>query len=57
MKGILKNYLYIYVYIYFRAAPAAYGSSQARGQIGAAAAILYHNHSIIRFESRLPATL
>ena len=38
MKGILKNYLYIYLYIYFRAAPTAYGSSQARGQIGAAAA-------------------
>ena len=27
------------------AAPAAYGGSQARGQIGAAAAGLYHSHS------------
>ena len=27
-----------------RAAPTAYGSSQARGQIGAAAAGLYHSH-------------
>ena len=28
----------------FMAAPAAYGSSQARGQIGTAAAGLYHSH-------------
>ena len=29
----------------FRAAPAAYGSSQARGRSGALAATLHHNHS------------
>ena len=29
----------------FRAAPAAYGNSQARGQIGDASAGLYHSHS------------
>ena len=29
----------------FRAAPAAYGSSQARGPVGATAAGLYHSHS------------
>ena len=29
----------------FRAAPAAYGDSQARGLIRAAAAGLHHNHS------------
>ena len=29
----------------FTAAPAAYGSSQARGPIGAAAAHRYHSHS------------
>ena len=34
----------------FRAAPMAYGSSQARGQIRAAAASLYHSHSNARFE-------
>ena len=28
----------------FRAAPVAYGSSQTRGQIGAAAASLLHSH-------------
>ena len=29
----------------FRAAPMAYGGSQAKGQIGAAAAGLHHSHS------------
>ena len=29
----------------FRAAPVAYGSFQARGQIGASAAGLHHRHS------------
>ena len=29
----------------FRAAPAVYGGSQARGQITAAAASLHHSHS------------
>ena len=29
----------------FRYAPTAYGSSQARGQIGAAATSLHHSHS------------
>ena len=29
----------------FRAAPPAYGSSQARGQIGAVATSLHHSHS------------
>ena len=36
--------LFIYLFI-FRAAPMAYGSSQARGQIGASAARLHHSHS------------
>ena len=31
--------------LFFRAAPAAYGSSQARGGNGAAAASLHHSHS------------
>ena len=29
----------------FRAAPAAYGGSQARGRVGAIAAGLHHSHS------------
>ena len=32
----------------FRAAPAAYGSSQARGRVGATAAGLHHSHSNAR---------
>ena len=32
-------------FLLFRATPAVYGSSQARGRIGAAAANLYHSHS------------
>ena len=35
---LLFIYLSIYLFIYFRAAPVAYGSSQARGQIRAIAA-------------------
>ena len=38
---------------FFRAAPAAYGSSQARGQIRAAAAGLRHSHSHAESEPRL----
>ena len=43
-----KGTCFIYLFIYFwlsRAAPMAYGSSQARGQIGATAANLHHSHS------------
>ena len=36
---------FIYLFLLFRAAPAAYGGSQARGRIGAAAASLCHSHS------------
>ena len=32
-------------FVFFRAAPATYGGSQARGQIGAAAAGLRHSHA------------
>ena len=35
----------VFLFVFLRAAPAAYGSSQARGKIGAAAASLYHSHS------------
>jgi len=38
-------FIYFYLIFLFMAAPAAYGSSQARGQIGAAAAGLCHSHS------------
>ena len=37
-----------FLFIYFRAAPAAYGGSQARGWIGTAVAGLHHSHSSAR---------
>ena len=40
----------------FRAASAAYGSSQATGRIEAAAASLHHSHSISRSEPHLKLT-
>ena len=36
---------YFWSFVLFRAAPMAYGGSQARGLIVATAAILYHSHS------------
>ena len=55
-------FLFIYLFIYFvcvclfRAAPAAYGGSQTRGLIGAAAAGLRHSHSNARSEPSLKTT-
>ena len=37
--------LFVFLNGLFRAAPAAYGNSQARGQIEAEAAGLHHSHS------------
>ena len=37
-----------YFLVFFRAAFAAYGCSQSRGQIGAAAACLHHSHGNAR---------
>ena len=45
----------IYLFI-LGAAPATFGSSQARGQIRDAAAGLYHSHSNARFEPSLRPT-
>ena len=41
------------LFLLYRAAPAAYGGSQARGQIGAIAASLHHSHSNARSEPHL----
>ena len=35
----------LFYFLVFRAAPTAYGSSQARGRMRAIAACLYHSHS------------
>ena len=45
-----------YFFFLFRAAPAAYGGSQARGQIGAVAASLHHSHSNKGWKPRLQHT-
>ena len=45
--------LFFLLFCLFRAAPMAYGGSQARGPIGAAAASLRHSHSNARSELRL----
>ena len=42
---IVGYYFFIFLFLLFRAAPMAYGSSQARGQIEATAACLHHSHS------------
>ena len=48
---------YVYLFNYLVApAPAAYGSSQARGCIRAAAASLHHSHSNTGAEWSLQAT-
>ena len=38
-------FFFLFFLFFFRAAPAAYGKSQARGQIRAAVGGLYHSHS------------
>ena len=51
----LINHLFIFCF-FFRAAPVAYGGSQARGLIGVAAASLRQSHSNARSEPRLQPT-
>ena len=53
--NILHNNLFWFLVFVLRAAPAAYGSSQARGQIGARAD--GHSHSNARSEPHLQPTL
>ena len=43
--GILITWVFCFFNLLFMATPAAYGSSQARGRIGSAAASLHHSHS------------
>ena len=45
-----------FIFIFFRAAPMAYGGPQARGQIGAIAAGLYHSYSNAGSEPHLRPT-
>ena len=48
--------LFFFFFCFFRATPAAYGDSQARGPIGAAAASLYQSHSHVISEPHLQPT-
>ena len=47
---------FFFFFFYFRATPAAYGGSQARGRIRAIAAGLHHSHSNMGSEPRLQPT-
>ena len=55
----VSSFFYLFIcsfdffFFLFMATPMAYGSSQARGWIGAAAAGLCHSHSNARSEPRL----
>ena len=49
-------FFFFFVISLFRAAPAAYGGSQVRGQIGAIAAGLHHSHNNVGSELRLQPT-
>ena len=58
-KDILEIIVFLFCsvccfFVFFRAAPAAYGGSQARGLIGTVAAGLCHRHA--RSELRLRST-
>ena len=44
---------FLFYFLLFRPTPVAYGSSKARGLIGAAAAGLCHSHSKARSEPHL----
>jgi len=56
-QNILLFLFFIFLlFVLFRAAPAAYGGSQARGLIGATAASLRHSHSNTRSKPRLRPT-
>ena len=58
MKGKDKSTIFVLILflIFFRATPAAYGGSLARGRLGAAAAGLHHSHSNAGSEPCLPPT-
>ena len=45
LSMLCKIFLETFFVCFFRAAPAAYGGSQAKGQIRAVAAGLHHSHS------------
>ena len=52
-KLLETDTFFFFVFCLFRAAPAAYAGSQARGPIGAVAAGLLHSHSNAESELQL----
>ena len=56
LRFLFYLFVYLFIYLLFRATPAAYVSSQARGQFGAAAARLHHSRSNEGSEPSLPPT-
>ena len=48
IQNALDRFVFFFFFCLFRAAPVAYGASQARGLIGAIAAGLHHKHSNAR---------
>ena len=44
------------LFLLFRATPAAYGGSEARGQIGATAATLLHSHNNVGSKPHMQPT-
>ena len=55
ISEIQVSYIYIFVclFVCFRATPAAYSGSQARGLIGFTAASLCHSHNNIKSKPHL----
>ena len=54
--GVFFLFPFLFLFLLFRPAPTAYGSSQARGRIGAVAAGLHQSHSNSGSELRLRPT-
>ena len=53
---LLNTFFFLNLFAVSRAAAVAYGSSQAKGQIGAVATSLHHSHSDTGYEPRLQPT-
>ena len=51
-KMFEMSFYFIFIFCIFKATPEVYGSSQARGRIGAVAASLHHSHSHIHARSQ-----
>ena len=55
-RACLSYFIFFFFLIFSRAAPTAYGGSQARGLIGVVADSLHHSHNNARSKPRLRPT-